>query len=204
MYSKYQVQLAGFESSLGYLILSCGRTRDIVTCDDSVDPTQDYVNIRLHFGFGRIQHADYGINPLVNGATYPSVNLKSFQSIPSALKDQLTILFQDSTHFTKSWIKESFPNDARKAKCAGYLNSLMGYPKSSSLFEYFEVILCRNTILRKHCDQKNDHRKGYNICTACAYFVMLNREEHKVSVVMTTRYTVGSACDIAENVVDDN
>ena len=190
------VTLAHFECSLGYHILSCRRTRDVVRCNGRLDPSQDSVNIRIRFGLGRIQHADYGINLLVNRPTYPPVNVKLFQSIPSALKDQLTIPFQDSTHFTKSWIKDSFPNNVRNATCAGYLNSLMGYSKLTSLFEYFDVILCRNTITRKHCDLKNNHRKEYNICTDYN-FVMLNWEEYKVSVIMTTRYTVGSGCDNA-------
>ena len=198
MFAKCRVHLAHFEYSLGSHILSCGKTHDVVRCNGSLDSTQGSVNIRIRFGFGRIQKAEHGINLLVNGATFPGVNVKSFESIPSALKDQLTILFQDSTHITKSWIKDSFHNDARNAKCAGHLNSLMGYPKSTSLFEYFDVILCRNTIIRKHCDLKNDHRKGYNICTVYSYFVMLNGEEYKVSVIMTIRTTVGSACDKAE------
>ena len=105
MYSKCKVELAHFECSLGYHKLSYVGIRDIVRCNGSLDPSQDSVNIRLRFGFGRIQHAGHGINLLVNGATYPSVSVKSFQSIPSALKEQLTILFQDSTHFTKIWIK---------------------------------------------------------------------------------------------------
>ena len=41
------------------------------------------------------------------------------------------------------------------------------------------------------------------MCTVYTYFVMLNGEECKVSVIMTTRYTVGSACDNACNVLDE-
>ena len=36
----------------------------------------------------------------------------------------------------------------------------MGFPKSTSLFEFFDVIMTRNTTLQKHTDPKNDHRKG--------------------------------------------
>ena len=70
MYSKCKVQLAHFECSLGYHILSCGGIRDIVRCNGSMDPSQDSVNIRIRFGFGRIQPAVHRINLLVNGATY--------------------------------------------------------------------------------------------------------------------------------------
>ena len=194
MSSKCKVDLAHFEYSLASHVLSCGKTRDIVRCNGNLDPTQYSVNIRITFFFGRIQNAG---NLLFDGATFPGVNVKSFESIPPALKNQLNILFQDSTLFTKSWIKESFPNAARNAKCAGHLNAKMGFPKSTSLFEYFDVIICRNTVLRKHMDEKNDHRKGYNICTVYSYCVMLNGEEYKISIIMTTRTTVGSACDKA-------
>ena len=81
---------------------------------------------------------------------------------------------------------------------------LDGLSKIIFPFKYFEIIICQNIILRKHCDQKSDHRTGYNMCIIYTYFVMLNGEEYKVSVVMTTCYTVGSAYDNAENVVDDN
>lgn len=194
MFSQCKVYLAQFEHSLACHVLSCGKTRDIVRCNGNLDPTQYSVNIRLTFFFGRIQKAG---NLLVNGTIFPGVNVESFESIPTAIKNQLNILFQDCTLFTRSWIKESFPNEARNSQCAGHLNAKMGFPSSTSLFEYFDVIICRNTILRKHMDKKNDHRKGYNICTVYSYYVLLHGEEYKISIIMTTRTTVGSACDKA-------
>ncbi len=73
----------------------------------------------------------------------------------------------------------------------------MGFPQSTSLFEFFDVIMTRNTTLQKHTDPKNDHRKGYNVCTVYSYVVNLDGVDYKVSIIMTTRTTVGSACDKA-------
>ena len=175
-------------------MLSRGTTLDLVRCNGSLDDTIKSVNIRLQFFFGRIQKKG---NLILNGMTFPGINIKAFQAIPTLLKKQLVILFEYSTTFTKSWLKDSFQNRSRNAQCAGYLNAALGFPKSTSLFEFFDVIMTRNTILQKHTDQKNDHRKGYNICTVYSYVVNLDGAGYKVSIIMTTRTTVGSACDKA-------
>ena len=175
-------------------MLSRGKTLDLVRCNGKLDNTNASVNIRLQFYFGRIQKKG---NLILNGTTFPGVNIKAFMSIPTTLKKQLMILFENSTKFTMSWIKDSFQNKSRNTKCAGYINAEMGFPKSISLFEFFDVVITRNTTLQKHTDHKNDHRKGYNICTVYSYVATLNGVAYKVSIVMTTRTTVGSACDKA-------
>ena len=160
----------------------------------SLDSTNASVNIRLQLYVGRIQKKG---NLILNGKTFPGVNIKAFKSIPSTLKKQLVILFENSTKFTMTWLKDSFTNKSRNAQCAGYLNAEMGFPRSTSLFEFFDVVITRNTTLQKHTDHKNDHRKGYNLCTVYSYVVTLNGDDYKVSIIMTTRTTVGSACDKA-------
>ncbi len=57
MYSECKVDLAQFEHSFASHVLSQGKTRDIVRCNGTLDPTQVSVNIHLQFFFGRIQDA---------------------------------------------------------------------------------------------------------------------------------------------------
>ena len=69
----------------------------------------------------------------------------------------------------------------------------IGFPNASFKFEYIDIVLSLNTILPKHIDSKNDHRKGYNHCTVYSFYQVVDELEYKVSVIMTTRLTVGAA-----------
>jgi hypothetical protein len=147
----------------------------------------------LTFGFGRIQKEEYDLNWHLNTMTMPGTNTKSFDKLPHTLKEQLMILFECVTQFTLLWNKESFPDQQRNTLCAGHLNSQLGFPTSKSRFEYYHMLLSRNAILKKHCDVKNCHRHGYNICCVYSYYLKIKGEEYKVSIIMTSRTTVGSA-----------
>ena len=200
MFQYDKSDLPKFEESLGRQLLQLGKTRDIGRCNGSLDATKDSANVRIRFGFGRIQRQSYKTNIIINGTTFPGANVEPFLLLPSSLKDRLSILFNNSTAFTQLCLKNSFPNKDRNQNCAGHLNKLMGYPQSTSLFEYYDVVISRNVVLRKHCDSKNDHRPGYNLCSVYSYFTTIDRKEYKVSVIMTTRYTVGSAfCNTCDN-----
>ena len=56
--------------------------------------------------------------------------------------------------FLLSHHENAFSNPTRNQHCAGRLNSLLGFPKSRALFEYYDIILSRNMILGKHGDKK--------------------------------------------------
>ena len=53
-------------------------------------------------------------------------------------------------------------------------------------------------MLPKHIDSKNDHRSGYNLCTIYSYYQAIDGLEYKVSVIVTTRSSVGAAFDKAQ------
>lgn len=111
--------------------------------------------------------------------------------------DETMILFELATKFTPTWNKDAFQNKIRNHLCAGYLNQSMEFPKPASLFECFDIVVSRNTGLRKHCDVNNNHRDGYNMCCVYSYFQSTCRLEYKISIIMTTRTTVGCAFKIA-------
>ena len=186
------------ERSVALDLLSHG-VRDTIRMNGKIMKDEETVSQRIVFGFGRIQRDSYNLNWHLNRTTMPGTNTKSFDKLPHKSKEQLMILFQCATQFALLWNKESFPDEERNTLCAGYLNSRLGFPTSKSLFEYYEIVLSRNTILRKHCDVKNCHRPGYNICCVYSYYVEVNEEEYKVSIIMTSRTTVGSALNKALN-----
>ena len=81
-----------------------------------------------------------------------------------------------------------FPNKLRTRIFARKLNDQLGFPTSTSKFEYY-------TILQKHIDRMNDARPGYNFCVVYSFFQQVEELEYLVSVIMTVRNTVGVAFD---------
>ena len=164
-----------------------------------IDIDELTVSQRLNFEFGQIQRAAYNQNWHLNITTMPRTNVKAFTQMPEPIKNQIMILFEASTKFTCTWHKYSFPNPERNTQCVGYLNSKLGFSQSKSLFEYFDIVISRNTILRKHCDVKNCHRPGYSIYCVYSYYTHFGGDEYKVYIIMTARTTVGSAFEKANN-----
>jgi len=128
----------------------------------------------------------------------PGANVKAFKEMPLPLRQQLMIVFEEATKFTRLWHKNSFPNPRCNKHCAGHLNTKLGFPSSTSLFEFVDIF-SRNTILPKHCDVKNCHREGYNECSVYTYYTTIEGDPFKVSIIMTTRTTVGCAFEKSES-----
>ena len=104
--------------------------------------------------------------------------------------------------FLLSHHENAFSNPTRNQHCAGRLNSLLGFPKSRALFEYYDIILSRNMILGKHGDEKNDHRTGYNHCVVYSFYCEIDDLEYKVSIVMTTRSAIGCPMDRVSKILE--
>ena len=190
--------LLTFEKNLSQHILACG-VNDRICMDGKIDDNLVSVSRRIWFGFGRIQRDEYQQNWLLKGTTMPGMNVTAFIQTPAHIQKQLMHLFEASTKFTCTWHKDSFSNPKRNKECAGYLNCKLGFPQSTSLFEFIDMVISRNTILLKHVDTKNCHRPGYNICCVYSYYTQLLGDEYKVSIIMTTRTTIGCAFEKAMN-----
>ena len=189
------VGLHGLQAILLSHIIVHGEVTDVIRCNGTINQNLPSVNKRLRWGFGRVQPARYSLNWDLHGEPMPGANVGHFMCMPSNLRKMMHILFETATKITKKWHKDSFANAERNQTCAGLLNSAMGYPTSHALFEYYEIVVTRNTILRKHCDQKNDHRRGYNLCCVYSFYAIHEKEEYKVSIIMTTRTTIGAALE---------
>jgi len=161
-------------------------------------------NIRLRFGFGRVQRKAVDtenwkvIQWNMYGVPMPTIEHLAFTTLPDSLKIQLTKLFESAQMFVDKCIPNAFPKGARTHHCTKTLNNALGIPHTKSKFEYYDIVLSRNTVLPKHIDSKNDHRSGYNLCTVYSYYQAIDGLEYKVSVIMTTRSSVGAAFDKAQ------
>ena len=122
----------------------------------------------------------------------------AFTNLPDSLKPQMMKLFESAQLFVDKCISNSFPITARTNECSKRLNAVLGFPNSKSKFEYFDIVLLRNTVLPKHIDSKNDNCAGYNLCTIYSFYQEIVGVEYKVSVIMTTRSSVGATCDKAQ------
>jgi len=185
------------ERNLAAHIMAYG-TLDHLRLKGKIDDKTDTIRKFIRIGFGRIQRPSYHQNWSLGETTMPGVNVKAFLRMPLLLRQQLMVIFEEATKFTGVWHKDSFSDPRRNNHCAAYLNSKLGFPKSTSLFEFFDFFISRNTILPKHCDEKNCHRPGYNECCVYSYFTEVDGDQYKVSIVMTTRTTVGCAFDRAK------
>ena len=89
----------------------------------------------------------------------------------------------------------SFSNQIRTRLFAKIFNTAMGFESSSSLFEYIHIVIAKNTVLNEHVDHKNDHRSGYNFCSVYSFYHVEDHEEYRISLIMTTRTTIGAALE---------
>ena len=149
--------LDSLEMNVAQMLLMHG-VRDKIRLTEEIVSDEEAVSQSLDFGVGRIQRKSMQLNWKFNKTTMPGINTKSFDKFSPKMKAQLMILFEAATQFTSKWYEDSFSDHERNIRCAGYLNSQMGFPGSRSLFEYFMMVISRNTVLSKHCDVKNCHR----------------------------------------------
>ena len=158
-------------------------------------------NCRITTGFGRIQNERGDPNKWKvihwrhDGKIMPTIKVGGFLSLKKSLKDMLQVLFEKAQLFVHEHHPNSFADRARNETCAKRLNKEMGYPLSKAKFEYYDMVISRNTTLPKHIDEKNDNRVGYNPCVVYSYYVTLNGLDYKVSVIMTTRCSIGAVME---------
>ena len=134
----------------------------------------------------------------MNGQQMTTIQHTAFTNLPGSLKPQTMKLFESEPLFVDKCIPNAFPIIARTNECSERLNAVLVFPNSRSKFEYFDIVLSRNTVLPKHIDSKNDNRPGYNLYTVHSFYQEIVGVEYKISVIMTTRSSVGAAFDKAK------
>ena len=68
----------------------------------------------------------------------------------------------------------------------------MGFPHTSSKFEYVHIVLSHNTKFKDHIDWKNDHWTWYDICIVFSAYLTIHSVKYRLSIIMNTGYTVGA------------
>ena len=123
----------------------------------------------------------------------PTLNVAPFLQITKSLQRQIIAVMETATSLVLSEDKASFTNPLRTKLFAKIFNNAMGFESSSSLFEYIQIVVAKNTVLNEHVDHKNDHRSGYNFCSVYSFYHVKDNEEYRISLIMTTRTTIGAA-----------
>ena len=161
------------------------------------DPT--YLSTRVRFGFGREQKVPDDqtksecIHYFYRGTKMPTISYQAFLNMPRIVRKELRNIFQCATQVLKSKMPTMMPKHNMRKACAMELNAAMGLPRATMEFEYYDIVLTRNVVLPKHIDRNNDHREGYNYCVVYSFFHIINHLEYKVSIIMTSRVSVGAA-----------
>ena len=133
----------------------------------------------------------------LNGTEMPTIQYRTFTSLPCSLQQQLFKVFESAQIFVEGQLTNPFPNKLRSNLCVKKLNTALGFPFSPSKFEYFDIVLSQNSVLLKHIDCKNNSRPGDNFCAVYSFYQVLLGLEYKVSIIMTTHSTVGAALERA-------
>ena len=148
------------------------------------------VNVRVRYGFNQIQpDCDFKLR----GEKMPSYNVRDFEEMSDELRSNMMKLAEGAQRFVSESYRSPMRDLNRIAYFAKRLNKAMGFAKSSSCFEYFDIVMTKNAQLKKHMDYKNDGRAGYDHCVVYSFFYA----KHRVAVIMTTRRDVGAAFDRA-------
>ena len=124
----------------------------------------------------------------------PTIDTKEWDKMPPSLSNALFKLMEQGTKFCQ-WVNPTAFCDKERTKIAtNVLNARLGHPGAgvTSRFEFVYVVLTLNTKLNKHIDMLNDHRPGYNHCVVYSFYELIADVTHRVSIIMTTRCTVGS------------
>ena len=195
--SKSTVGILGMHHQLTTYLISVMET-DSSRAGLKIHPECDSKNQRVRWGLGRKQPEPSDsancecCHWKLYGNKMPTIAFKAFVKMPKCLQIELVQVFECASKFVKECMPDMFPSKQRK-RCTKKLNGLMGFELATMQFEYYDIVITRNTVLPKHIDQKNDHRVGYNFCAVYSYYHIIDGLEYKVSIIMTTRTTLGSA-----------
>lgn len=147
-------------------------------------------NIRARFGYNQIQLPTHHSHWVLEGEKMPSYNIQDFLDMSEELRYDFIKLAEGAQRFLSDHYRSPMRDHDRTKHCAKRLNAAMGFSQSTSKFEYFDIVLSKNAILKKHMDYKNDSRLGYDHCVVYSFFCDTT---YRISVIMTTRRDVGCA-----------
>ena len=161
----------------------------------AIDPTEPTLQANVQFGYKRCQPDTHPATKVCTGVKLPTINVKDFTYMKPSLQQSVLLLMETATRYVKVLDSLAFSDHERTAAATVPFNDVLGFPQSISCFEYVHIVLTRNTRLNKHIDTKNDHRSGYNHTVVYCFYQVIHCVTYRVSVIMTTCYTVGAALE---------
>ena len=179
-----------FRSKLAYELLQCS-VSDIARRKRPIVEGEVIINRGVHFGYGRCQKRTTN-KWYIGKEKCPTMTAKPFLNLTISTRRKLIIIFQAGTSFVKKYSPGSFPEEEWNRLFPCVLNAVIKFPDSTALFGYYDIIISRNVVLVKQIDKKNDGRTGYDHCTVYSFFQVINGDEYRVSVVVTTHCFVGA------------
>ena len=183
--------LEQFRQSLFAYMMSRNKT-DTVR-NEKLSKGQPATNIRARFGYNQIQRPTHHSHWTLEGERMPSYNVYDFLDMDEDLRYNIIKFAEGGQRFLCDNYRSAMRDLNRISHCVKRLNEAMGFPQSTSRFEYFDVVLTRNALLKKHMDYKNDYRHGYDHCVVYSFFC----GTYRIAVIMTTRRDIGAALDRA-------
>ena len=184
---------SSFHQELAHYLLSLCTKFDTSRQSGCISHEQSCCSASIKWGWGRIQPESNTQTWYINNQKMPTLNVDPFLKITKSLQRQIIVVMETATSIALSEDKASFTNPIRTNLFAKIFNNTMGFESSSSLFEYIHIVIAKNTVLNEHVDHKNDHRSGYNFCSVYSFFHVKDNEEYRISLIMTTRTTIGAA-----------
>ena len=164
----------------------------------------DDLQERVLIGWGREQPrltAAGNPNPAYrehNGMPMPSFRSKDFLAMPKNLRDQLCKLLCIASEEVKKVWPGSFHDKMRNEIFGNKMRKELGIKegiKCEFPWEYVDILVTCETGLSRHCDYLNDRRDGYRHCSIYSFWRTVDGVEYKVSIIMTTRTSIGKAME---------
>ena len=184
-----------FHQELAHYLLSLCNKFDTSRQSGCISHERSCCSAAIKWGWGRIQPDSNTQTWYINNQKMPTLNVAPFLEITKSLQDQIMVVMETATSIALSQDKAAFTNPIRTKLFAKIFNNAMGFESSSSLFEYIHIVIAKNTVLNEHVDHKNDHRPGYNFCSVYSFFHVKDNDEYRISLIMTTRTTIGAAVE---------
>lgn len=131
------------------------------------------------------------------GVSTPSLKAESFMTMNQSLRKKLYWVLSLAAEEVKREHPGAFGDDLRQEIFGGLMREALGCEENDPHFpwEYIDILVTCDTALARHCDHLNDWRPGYNHTSVYSYHRTVEGAEYKVSIIMTTRKSVGRAVE---------
>ena len=189
--------LEKFHHEVAIHLLRNSSKKDFYREDGKIHPDKFSYVSSCKWGFGRVQSDNHPSSWQFLNVKMPTLDTKPFTNMPKHVQSGIIVVLEHATKYAYSTNTNAFSHSTRNDLFSKTMNASMGYVQSTSKFEYVHIVLSHNKKLKDHIDWKNDHRHGYNLCIVLSSLINIDSKSFRLSIIMTTRTTIGAALDNA-------